>query len=271
MQKLDQGLSLKCNKSVLHATVHELKESCLSNEGARVLKDKIKETAGLIWQWEANIEQTIEEHRRNLEEQVSVAVDQRIQDKLEAYEAVANQFRKLFNTEDISQQIEKKADIAYVQELEQSRCNMRDLEEIEAKMEEYESKMRHVTVFTSELANILLPEKLSCRFTNQDDLNRSIKRREEVIQQGKYLTNWIMKSASSESLNPKRSKMSLRENSYSPKISLFLPAEKSNLSVASSKRQLQEGPQWEQLNTCKILKKRGHTLRGMKQGSTLRA
>ena len=63
VQKLDQDLSLKCSKSVLHTKIHELEEGYLSKEGAKALEEKIKRTESLIWEQENNLGKQFETYK----------------------------------------------------------------------------------------------------------------------------------------------------------------------------------------------------------------
>ena len=80
-----------------------------------------------------------------------------------------------------------------MQDLEHRKVSAANMFEMEGKMKELDSKVKHITVYATELAKLLLPEKQGSRFATQHDLNQSIKRREDVIRQGKCLTNWIMR------------------------------------------------------------------------------
>ena len=52
--------------------------------------------------------------------------------------------------------------------------------------------MKHLAVFSSEIANILIPKRLNQNhFNNQHELNEQIKKRDLIIQQGNILKNWI--------------------------------------------------------------------------------
>ena len=93
--------------------------------------------------------------------------------------------KKYFNIEDFGKKLDRKAEIKMVQDVKRTQINIQDLDEVRADMREYDEKLKHMSVFASELANILLPEKLSSKFGNQDDLNSSIRQRGELIQQGK--------------------------------------------------------------------------------------
>ena len=126
------------------------------------------------------------------------AVNDQLAARFERYDAVATHLQKYFDIEDFGRRLDGKAEIQMVQEVQRTQVNIQDMDEVRAAMREYDEKLKHISVFASELANVLLPEKLSSKFENQDDLNGSIRQRGELIQQGKLITNWIMRTS-----NPK--------------------------------------------------------------------
>lgn len=56
VRDLDRSLTLKCSKSALLESIHDVRESCLSNEDAKLLDAKIDSTKSLIWDREKNLE-----------------------------------------------------------------------------------------------------------------------------------------------------------------------------------------------------------------------
>ena len=50
-------------------------------------------------------------------------------------------------------------------------------------------------MFTSELANMLMPEKESGKFSTSKELQDSIKKRNELINQGKLMRDWVLKNS----------------------------------------------------------------------------
>ena len=48
-----------------------------------------------------------------------------------------------------------------------------------------------MSVFTQEVASIILPVKQSGKFTSGNDLNSSIRKREQLIKYGNHMCNWI--------------------------------------------------------------------------------
>ena len=51
-------------------------------------------------------------------------------------------------------------------------------------IDEINSKIKHISVYNQELAQVLIPAKESGKFAKQDDLNDSIKRRGELFKMG---------------------------------------------------------------------------------------
>jgi len=51
-------------------------------------------------------------------------------------------------------------------------------------IDEINSKLKHISVYNQELAQVLVPSKESGKFTKQEDLNESIKRRGEIFKMG---------------------------------------------------------------------------------------
>ena len=67
-----------------------------------------------------------------------------------------------------------------------------DLQQV---VNDFNMKLRHISVFSQELAKTLLPNKKCGKFKNQQDLASSIKNREEIIKHGELMCNWILKNS----------------------------------------------------------------------------
>ena len=54
------------------------------------------------------------------------------------------------------------------------------------------NKIKHLSVYASELCKLVLPEKQSGKFTNQQELQCSIRKREELVEEAKIMNKWIL-------------------------------------------------------------------------------
>ena len=65
--------------------------------------------------------------------------------------------------------------------MNKTKADRTELKEYTDIIENFNHKIRHITVFTSELANMLMPEKESGKFSTSKELQDSIKKRNELI------------------------------------------------------------------------------------------
>lgn len=65
--------------------------------------------------------------------------------------------------------------------------------EMRAYMRDLENKLKHMSVLSADIALTMVPQKLSGKFANVNDLNKNIQRRENLVHNAKILTNWIYK------------------------------------------------------------------------------
>ena len=70
-----------------------------------------------------------------------------------------------------------------------------DMKGVASTFFEVNQKLKHMSVFQSELSQMLLPENQSKGFKNGEDLNNTIKRREKLVKEGLIMCNWIQKTS----------------------------------------------------------------------------
>lgn len=89
----------------------------------------------------------------------------------------------------------RKADVDFVRQVNSDKASKNEILNIRETIKGYDDKLKTLSVFASELANSMLPDRLSRKFEKEDDLFKSIKKREEIIEQGKLIANWILKTS----------------------------------------------------------------------------
>lgn len=77
-----------------------------------------------------------------------------------------------------------------------------------------QNKIKHLSVYASELCKIILPEKTSGKFVNQSELQCSIRKREELIEEGKLMNKWILSTTVGEESRCIQSKMPMKIDGF---------------------------------------------------------
>ena len=80
--------------------------------------------------------------------------------------------------------MDRKADLEILRRVNDSKANKTDVDKMAQMIDEINSKIKHISVYNQELAQVLIPAKESGKFAKQDDLNDSIKRRGELFKMG---------------------------------------------------------------------------------------
>lgn len=95
--------------------------------------------------------------------------------------------------------IDKKADMSMIEELKRELVNYEEVNSIKSAMQEYDEKLKHMTVFQQELIMQLLPNKKNTNrfdtYQEMESLNQNQKKREEVKKQGKIIKDWIVRTS----------------------------------------------------------------------------
>ena len=110
----------------------------------------------------------IEQYKQKLEKIVEFSIEDQLEDKLKKYQAVLVKFEKFFNSEDFKTTLDKKVDFDFMLENNELMAKVTDFQTLKENVEHNEEKLKHLSVFASELANVILPQKLnSTYFGNQ--------------------------------------------------------------------------------------------------------
>lgn len=134
-------------------------------------------------------------HRKDLEDGLTYLMDSHVDHRMEQYEKVSVQFKKFFNQDELENRFDRKADVDFVRRVNGEKASRSELLSLREMIKGYDKKLKTISVFASELANSMLPERLSRKFEKENDLFTSIKKREEIIEQGKLIANWILKTS----------------------------------------------------------------------------
>ena len=111
--------------------------------------------------------------------------------KLQKYSAIALSFEQFFNQEELGSLLDRKADIELIRRLQERKANREELSGFQGQLDECNRKLKHMSVFTQEVANIIVPAKQSGKFKNGNDLNNSLRKREQLVKYGNHMCNWI--------------------------------------------------------------------------------
>ena len=68
-----------------------------------------------------------------------------------------NKFGQFFNAEDLNTSIGRKADVSMVMDMKKNLADVRDFYKLRLTVEDFEEKIKHLSVFASELANLMIP------------------------------------------------------------------------------------------------------------------
>lgn len=94
---------------------------------------------------------------------------------------VANGFKQFFGQDDLGSILDRKADLELIRRLQEQKANKEDLGTFQNMVDDTNTKLKHITVFMSEIAKILLPQKQAGKFLSGEDLNGAILKREQLI------------------------------------------------------------------------------------------
>ena len=76
---------------------------------------------------------------------------------MENFETISRDFRQFFNYQDLTQLIEGKADKQTLFSIGEDKASNRYVQELEQSIGDQANKLKHLSVFASELADSLLP------------------------------------------------------------------------------------------------------------------
>ena len=75
---------------------------------------------------------------------------------------------------------DEKANMQQIMQLHTQKADTDHLDHLTFQLKDFEEKIRHVVLFIVDLTNVLVPTKEAGKFTCNEDLNRSLKKREEL-------------------------------------------------------------------------------------------
>ena len=82
-----------------------------------------------------------------------------VQNRFEQYDRVTKNFKQFFDQSDLGALLDRKADLELIRRINNVKADKTELNEYQDILDGFNHKIRHISVFTSELANILMPEK----------------------------------------------------------------------------------------------------------------
>ena len=90
------------------------------------------------------------------------------------YDKVYKNFKQFFDQGDLGALLDRKADVELLRRINHAKAEKSELLEYETIMDNFNQKIRHISVFISELSAIMLPEKEHGKFGSESDLKKSI-------------------------------------------------------------------------------------------------
>ena len=104
-------------------------------------------------------------------------------------------FTQFFNQEELGALIDRKADLEIVRRLHEQKASVRDMNNLQRALKEVDVKLKHMCVLQSDIAMAIVPSKTAGKFSNQADLNNSLKNREKLLDHAKIICKWIYKKS----------------------------------------------------------------------------
>ena len=131
----------------------------------------------------------IENYKARIEDVVAYSINDQIDNTFKKYSNVVRNFKKYFNDEDLSTTIDQKADKTIIDDLRKTMANINEFYQLKHMVEDFQDKVKHLAVYTSELSYMLVPE--SSNLGDQHDRREHNKKRDAIIEQGRIITKWI--------------------------------------------------------------------------------
>ena len=150
--KFDEDLSMKCNKSALVAFKHELDVDYIPISEKQILEGKIQKTLDYNLDSEARLLTQLVNYNKRLDELVATTVDDVVQEKMKRYDAVARNFERFFNYEELEVQFAEKANVSDLASLHENKADRQDLESLHQGLVDFNEKLKHISVFLTEVA-----------------------------------------------------------------------------------------------------------------------
>ena len=164
----------------------------------------------------------LEDYLYKVEAKMQEAVKTQLTAYFEQYDKVAKSFQQFFSVEELGSLLDRKADLELIRRINAQMATKIDMQGVAATISEINQKLKHMSVFQSELSQMLLPEHQSKGFKNGEDLNNTIKRREKLIKEGLIMCNWIQKTSKNIIVEAEFPSLNTHESVQSPSI---LPAD----------------------------------------------
>lgn len=113
---------------------------------------------------------------------------------------MAKTFRTFFNHECLLEQIQFKADKAFVEKLGATKATKDDIEDVKATIDAVYQRIVHLSILQTEMAKSMVPQKSSSSFKAIETINTKIQQRDFLARQSQISTNWIMHAPLKESV-----------------------------------------------------------------------
>ena len=117
-----------------------------------------------------DVNKDVEEYNNRLENIVESNIQIQVNNRFEQYDRVTNNFKQFFDQSDLGELLDRKADLELIRRINNVKADKTELSDYNDILDGFNHKIRHISVFTSELALMLMPEKETGKFTNQNEL-----------------------------------------------------------------------------------------------------
>lgn len=130
------------------------------------------------------------------------------------YEKVHTEFKQFFKSEELRNQLNKKADISLLHNLNNQKVSLQDLEQITTKIRSLTLQMRHLSIIQIEMTNSMIPFKLqNSHFMDELDNKKMVRNMKCLHKNAKIISNWIDKKEKEDELLIQTSKQDFIDQS----------------------------------------------------------
>ena len=126
------------------------------------------------------IKLAFEDSKQEFESLIDKICGEEIERKLGHYERVTKAFSQFFNQEDIGALIDRKADLELVRRVQDAKASRQELKNVHKMAELLNVKLKHVSVLQAEMAEQIIPPKVSSNFKDAQDLKASNIKKEKL-------------------------------------------------------------------------------------------
>ena len=174
-------MSLKVNKSAFVHIQNEISADFISKLELEMVNGKFEAFSQRLEAAEGKALKDVEAYKKQMDEYVYVCMSSQIDGHFQKYKDVSQRFEAFFNQEELGSMIDRKADVELIKRLQSEKANKAELDCFHQNLTSINDKMQHMAVFTSELANLLLPKNPG-KFSS--DLQQTLLKREQVAHLG---------------------------------------------------------------------------------------